>query len=72
MTDRYFALTVVLERDTRDDDAAGLIAAIGQLRGVLGVEPHVADYTTRAAVQRVREEFGQKVLDMLYPERAKR
>lgn len=35
MTDRYHTLTVVLERDMRDDDAAALIAAIGQLRGVI-------------------------------------
>ena len=43
MTDRYSSLTVVLERDIRDDDAEPLIAAIRQLRGVLRVVPKVAD-----------------------------
>lgn len=37
MSDRYFALTVVLEQDIRDDDAEPLIAAIRQMRGVADV-----------------------------------
>lgn len=39
MTDRYMALTVVLERDLREDDAAGLITALQQLKGVVDVRP---------------------------------
>jgi hypothetical protein len=39
MTDRYMALTVVLERDLRDDDAAALITALKQLKGVIDVRP---------------------------------
>jgi len=39
VTDRYMALTVVLERDMREDDAAGLITALRQLKGVADVRP---------------------------------
>lgn len=34
MTDRIRSLTVVLDRDTRTDDAQGLIDAISRMRGV--------------------------------------
>lgn len=43
MTDRFNALTVVLEKDIREDDAQALLSAIGQLRGVLTVSGNVAD-----------------------------
>lgn len=43
MTDRYHALTVVLDTDIRSDDAAQIIDAIRQVRGVLTVDPIVAD-----------------------------
>jgi hypothetical protein len=35
MTDRFCGLTVVLDRDYRDDDAKALINAIRQLKGVV-------------------------------------
>lgn len=54
MSDRYVALTVVLEQPRRDDDAAALIAAIQQMRGVLSVTPEVADVQTYAAYERAR------------------
>ena len=69
MTDRLNALTVVLDRDIRADDAEALIAAIRQLRRVLDVVPQVADPAAFVAEQRVRHELGQKLLDVLYPER---
>jgi hypothetical protein len=43
MTDRYNALTVVLEHDIRDDDAEAVANAIRQLRRVLSVSGNVAD-----------------------------
>lgn len=67
MTDRYFALTVVLEKDMREDDAQGLIDAIMRLRGVLRVKPHVADVENYAAEERVRRELGQKLMEIVYP-----
>lgn len=65
MTDRFFALTVTLEHDVRDDDAAPLIAAIKQLRGVLDVEPHVADITSAMAESRAIMEVQNRLLEAL-------
>ena len=67
MTDRYHTLTVVLERDTRTDDAEPLIAAIGQMRGVLKVSGLVADSSTYMAEERARRELGEQLWSVLYP-----
>ena len=61
MTDRYFALTVVLEQNVRDDDAQHIIDAIKQMRGVLSVEPHVANLEMHQAQDRARHELQQKL-----------
>lgn len=58
MTDRYHSLTVVLDKDTRDDDAAPLIAAILQLRGVVGVEGNVADPSSYVHQLRAQAQLG--------------
>lgn len=67
MTDRFNALTVVLENDMRDDDAEALIAAIRQLRGVLSVSGNVADPSDFISQQRARHELGDKLWHVLYP-----
>jgi hypothetical protein len=67
MTDRYHTLTVVLERDTRTDDAEALIAAIGQMCGVLKVSGVVADPAAYMAQERARRELGEKLWAVLYP-----
>lgn len=67
MTDRLNALTVVLDRDIRVDDAEPLIAAIRQLRGVLSVELHVSDLEDSIAQTRVRRELGEKLIAIVYP-----
>lgn len=67
MTDRYHTLTVVLERDTRTDDAETLIAAIAQMRGVLKVSGVVSDMTAHMAEERSRRELGEKLWAVLYP-----
>ena len=54
MTDRYSSLTVILERDIREDDATPLIAAISQLRGVARVEPHISDANLAEMTVRTR------------------
>lgn len=68
MTNRFNTLTVVLERDMREDDAEALLAAIGQLRGVLSVAGNVADITSHAATQRARHELSQKIWSVLHPD----
>jgi hypothetical protein len=72
MTDRFNALTVVLERDIRKDDADALIGAIRQLRGVLSVEGNVADIAAHVAEERARHDIGQKLMDVLHPARSTR
>lgn len=64
MTDRIHSLTVVLERDLRDDDVAGLIDAIKHFRCVVEVTPHVADGVTHMAVMRAKAEMRNKLLGL--------
>lgn len=72
MTDRYHSLTVVLERDMRDDDAEALIAAIGQLRNVLKVTGIVSDFTSHMAIERARADLGTGLWNVLYPPKPER
>lgn len=65
MTDRYNALTVILDHDIRDDDAQPLIEAIKQLRGVLKVKPHIAGFEESIAYARVRQELTEKLWNAL-------
>jgi hypothetical protein len=69
MTDRLHTLTVVLETDMRVDDAESLISAIRQLRGVLSVTGEVSDMTAHMAQERARRELGQKIMNVIYPDR---
>ena len=66
MTDRYNALTVILERDTREDDAQPLIDAIRQFRGVLKVEPHTYEPCTGYVTEvRLRADLTRKLFEAL-------
>jgi len=67
MTDRYFALTVLLEKDTRDDDAEAIINAILMIKGVADVSPLVANSELWAATNRARNELRDKLWQVLYP-----
>lgn len=67
MTDRYNTLTVVLEHDIREDDAASLLNAIRQLRGVLSVTGNVADLNAHTAIERARGELIEKLWQIFYP-----
>lgn len=53
MTDRFHSLTVVLEKDVREDDAEHLIRAIKMMRSVADVRGHVTDHSLHAAEVRV-------------------
>ena len=61
MTDRLHVLTVALQPDLRDDDAQPIIDAIKQLRGVVGVTPHVVDHNQWSARQQTRHELGSSI-----------
>lgn len=68
MTDRYHTLTVVLEKDTRTDDAEALINAIRMLKGVISVDGVVSDFDSHMAYSRVRSELSDELLAVLHPE----
>lgn len=65
MTGRHSGYVVVLESDMREDDASVTIAAIGQIKGVVSVEPVVADAVSLIAEARAKREVGDKVLRAL-------
>jgi hypothetical protein len=69
MTDRIRTLTVILEKDTREDDLADLRTAIGQIRGVasthLGQPVDISDIIARESAKR---ELGQKILAVVFPD----
>ncbi len=65
MTDRYNALTVVLDRNIREDDAEQLINAIRMLRGVLSVDPHVSDLNDHVAAMRVKRDLTEKLFNVM-------
>lgn len=69
MTDRFNTLTVVLERDMRDDDAESLLQAISHFRGVLHVSGNVSDPESYMAEERARRDLGKKLFDVVYPDR---
>lgn len=66
MTDRFNTITVVLEKEMRDDDAEATLAAIRQIRGVLDAKGNVSDMTEWMAETRARRELGEKLLAILY------
>jgi uncharacterized protein YeeX (DUF496 family) len=70
MTDRYNALTVVLEENIREDDAEALIAAIRQLRGVQDVVPNVADINSVVADSRARLELLDALIQLVRKDRS--
>lgn len=67
MTDRIHSLTVVLEKDYRDDDVKEIVNAIRMIRGVLSVKSHISDFQDHMAQERVRQELGEKLWEILYP-----
>ena len=68
MSDRFYALTVVLDKDTRDDDAEPLIAAIRQLRQVVDVKAHVSNVQSYTAYARARFDVEARLLAALRKE----
>ncbi len=69
MTDRYHALTVILEKDIRDDDAECILNAIKMIKGVINVKPIVSNPTSWMAEERAKRELGQKLLEIVYPKK---
>jgi hypothetical protein len=71
MTDRINAFIVILDRDIREDDAEDTLTALKQIKGVMSVKPHVANFSDAIAQDRVRQELGMKLWRILYPKEGK-
>lgn len=67
MTDRLKGLTVLLDRDIREDDAAPIIAAIQMIKGVASVQTHVADPDHYLAVETARWELRKEIWKVVNP-----
>ncbi len=66
MTDRIKGFYVALENDTREDDALPIMKAVGQLRGVLSVEPNISDVDDWIAENRAKAAMAVRLWDALY------
>jgi len=71
VTDRVHSLTVVLDRDFRDDDVEVIVSAIHLIRGVLRVDTHVSEIGDHMAESRAIEHWRRKLVDLLWPSMAK-
>lgn len=63
MTDRYGALTVILDRDIREDDAEHLMNAIRMMRGVAEVKGEITE-NLATAIERSR--LTRQLTEKLY------
>ena len=66
MSDRYNAITVVLEKDTRDDDAQDILTALRMIKGVVDAKPNIVNLDSFVADARARQELGSKLFEVLY------
>lgn len=68
MSDRINTITVVLKKDTRDDDCEQIVSAIRMVKGVSSVTANVANIQDHLAIERVRTDIGKKLWKILYPD----
>lgn len=65
MTDRIKALTVVLDKDYREDDVEAIITSIKMTRGVLSVIPKIViGIDEHVAYMRIKNKVVNKILDI--------
>ena len=69
MTDRLKGVYVAFETDIREDDAESLLRLLRHIRGVIAVEPSVADVSDWIARERARREIGMALWAVLYPKK---
>lgn len=71
MTDRVRHLTVILDRDFRDDDVVQIVDAIRMIRHVDDVKPHVVtsmdSINQEIARSDLRREILEQIHKILYP-----
>ncbi len=65
MTDRHAAYLVTLATDIREDDAEAVITALRMVKGVLSVEPVVADHNLAIAQERADRAWWDRLYAFL-------
>jgi hypothetical protein len=65
MTDRYNYLMVVLEENTREDDAESIINAIKMIKGIGTVKPNVVDPNSFILEWRAKNDLIDKLNKVL-------
>lgn len=65
MTDRHAGYIVTLAQDIREDDAKAVITALRMVKGVMSVEPVVADIQYHLAEQRINREWTDRLYAMI-------
>lgn len=65
MSDHYNGFFVILEHDIKDDDAQATINAIRQIRGVIDVQPHIADPDVAIVKAQLRAELFQELYEAM-------
>jgi phage-related baseplate assembly protein len=73
VTDRIRTLTVILDRDTRDDDVQSTVDALLHIKGVARVElGKPVSLPEIIARQSAASEIREQILAILFPERKPR
>jgi len=65
MSDRIRTLTVVLDKDYRDDDCEHIINAILMVKGVISVDPHINNLQDYVARSTSTHDLGMKIIDVI-------
>lgn len=65
MTDRLNGVYVAFHKEIRTDDAESTIAAIRHIRGVIAVEPRIADHAHYEAIAKVLHVLRGAMLDAM-------
>ena len=61
MSDEYMGLKVEVVFKENIRQIEPILNAIRQIKGVMSAEPHVANFETHVAEQRVKAEYGTKL-----------
>lgn len=69
MTDRIKGLTVVFDKDYRDDDVESIINAIKMIKGVQNVKQHIANSDDWMNRERIRLELLDTVYKAFHPKK---
>jgi hypothetical protein len=65
MTDRVDSATVVFDKDIRDDDIQPLLLALGLMKHVIAVKPHIVDIHQFVADERANKRWSDKLVELL-------